>query len=290
MPPVRAIAATSRSVPTIEGAGVHLRRAFGFATPERFDPFLLLDDFRSDTPADYAPGFPWHPHRGIETITYLLKGRVAHGDSLGNLGTIAPGEVQWMTAGSGIVHQEMPQGDERGAMHGFQLWLNLPAAEKMSQPRYRGISAASIPRLELPGGGSIAIICGRAGGLQGPVTGISTDPTYLDITLPPLGRLRHPAPAGTTAFAYVIAGAARFAPGAKEESPDTTLVLFGEGEEIEVTGGAAGARFLFFAGRPLAEPIAWQGPIVMNSQEQLRQAFAEYRNGTFLKHPQPAGI
>ncbi len=290
MPTIRAIAAISRSVPTLEGAGVHLRRAFGFATPERFDPFLLLDDFRSDTPAHYAAGFPWHPHRGIETITYLLKGEVAHGDSLGNHGTITAGAVQWMTAGSGIIHQEMPKGDDGGAMHGFQLWLNLPAAEKMSQPRYRGITAADIPRLALPGGGTLGIICGRVADCQGPVTGISTDPTYLDISLPPDGRLHQPTPSGHTAFAYVIAGAARFAPEEAKECLDTTLVLFSEGEGIEVVAGRSGVRFLFCTGRPLAEPVAWQGPIVMNSQAELNEAFAEYRKGTFLKHPRPAGI
>ena len=280
---IRIPTATSSSVPTIEGAGVHLRRAFGFTAPERNDPFLLLDDFRSDSPADYQAGFPWHPHRGIETITYLLKGEVDHGDSLGNSGTISAGDVQWMTAGSGIIHQEMPRGDSKGAMHGFQLWLNLPAAEKMTRPRYRDIRAASIPWVDHGNGSRIGVICGRVGEVCGPVTGISTDPSYLDIILPAGTAFRQPTTPGYTVLAYVIAGSASFAPGQAKSLAEMTLVRFGDGEEIMVQAGASGARFLLFCGRPLQEPIAWRGPIVMNTEEQLRQAFAEYQAGTFLK-------
>ncbi|MDK9706973.1 MAG: pirin family protein [Desulforhopalus sp.] len=280
---IRSISGTTTSVPTLEGAGVHLRRAFGFHSPQLTDPFLLLDDFRSDVPSHYLKGFPWHPHRGIETITYMLKGEAEHGDSLGNRGVIAGGDVQWMTAGGGIIHQEMPRGDANGAMHGFQLWLNLPASEKMCPPRYRGITAGEIPEVQLPSGARIKIICGRVGDTRGPVTDISTDPEYLDITLPAGGSINHPTRPGYTAMAYVIDGFGRFAPDAASECGNTTLVTFSDGEEIVVTAGNHGLRFLFIAGKPLREPIAWQGPIVMNTAEELLQAFQEYRNGTFLK-------
>lgn len=278
----RSIAGTVSSVPTLEGAGVHLRRAFGFHSPERNDPFLLFDDFRSDTPAHYLQGFPWHPHRGIETITYMLKGEVEHGDSLGNSGIISGGDVQWMTAGGGIIHQEMPKGDKDGAMHGFQLWLNLPAGEKMCAPRYRGITPREIPELTLESGAVIKLICGRIGDTLGPVTGITTDPEYLDISLPAGCTFIHPTRPGYTAMAYVIGGSGRFAPDAAAECGNTTLVMFSDGDEIKTTAGGQGLRFLFMAGRPLREPIAWQGPIVMNTEEELTQAFQEYRNGTFL--------
>ncbi len=283
MAKIRSIESITASVPTREGAGVHLRRAFGFHSPEKNDPFLLFDDFRSDTPAHYLQGFPWHPHRGIETITYMLKGEVEHGDSLGNSGVISGGDVQWMTAGGGIIHQEMPKGDENGAMHGFQLWLNLPAREKMCPPRYRGITPKEIPEVKLQSGAIIKIICGRIGDTVGPVTDISTDPEYLDITLPPAGTLTHPTRPGYTAMAYVIDGSGRFAPDeGKAECGNTTLVIFSDGDDITVTAGSQGLRFLFMAGKPLREPIAWQGPIVMNTEEELVQAFQEYRNGTFL--------
>ncbi len=282
MAKIRSIASTVISVPTLEGAGVHLRRAFGFHSPEKTDPFLLFDDFRSDTPAHYLQGFPWHPHRGIETITYMLKGEVEHGDSLGNHGVISGGDVQWMTAGGGIIHQEMPKGNENGAMHGFQLWLNLPAREKMLPPRYRGITPQEIPEIKLESGTIIKVICGRIGDTIGPVTGISTDPEYLDITLPAGGTLTHPTHQGYTAMAYVIGGSGFFAPDAKTECANTTLVIFSDGNKTTVTAGSQGLRFLFMAGRPLRETIAWQGPIVMNTEEELVQAFQEYRNGTFL--------
>jgi redox-sensitive bicupin YhaK (pirin superfamily) len=280
---IRSIESISTSIPTREGAGVHLRRAFGFHTPERTDPFLLFDDFRSDTPAHYLPGFPWHPHRGIETITYMLKGEVEHGDSLGNHGVISGGDVQWMTAGGGIIHQEMPKGDKDGAMHGFQLWLNLPAKEKMCPPRYRGISPKDIPEVPLHSGATVKIICGRVDDVLGPVTGISTDPEYLDFTLPADTTLSHPTRPGYTAMVYVIGGSGHFAPDATSECGNTNLVIFTDGDEIVVAAGRQGLRFLLMTGKPLHEPIAWQGPIVMNTDEELVQAFQEYRNGTFLR-------
>jgi len=282
MTTIRSIASTVSSAPTLEGAGVHLRRAFGFHSPEKSDPFLLFDDFRSDTPAHYLKGFPWHPHRGIDTITYMLRGDVEHGDSLGNSGIISDGDVQWMTAGGGIIHQEMPKGDKNGAMHGFQLWLNLPAKEKMCPPRYRGMTAQDIPEVQLDSGAKVKIICGRIGDTAGPVTGVSTDPEYLDVTLPAGTSFSHPTRPGYTVMAYVIGGSGRFAPNATAECGNTTLVIFTDGEEVAVSAGSQGLRFLFLAGKPLREPIAWQGPIVMNTQEELAQAFEEYRNGTFL--------
>ena len=280
----RQIVQTHLSTPTLEGAGVHLRRAFGFHDTHLFDPFLLFDDFRADLPEHYLKGFPWHPHRGIETITYVLKGDVEHGDSLGNRGTISSGDVQWMTAGSGIIHQEMPKGDAQGAMHGFQLWLNLPAAEKMQHPRYRDIGAATIPTLHTKDGVAIKVISGRIGDLEGPVSGISTDPTYLDISIPALVSTTIPTPLDYTALAYVIAGSGSLAPDFDQVLGDHSLVLFGKGDQICTAAGAEGLRFLLMIGKPLAEPIAWQGPIVMNSQQELQQAFLEYRQGTFLRH------
>jgi quercetin 2,3-dioxygenase len=278
----RSIESITTSVPTREGAGVHLRRAFGFHTPEKTDPFLLFDDFRSDIPAHYLQGFPWHPHRGIETITYMLKGEVEHGDSLGNRGVISGGDVQWMTAGGGIIHQEMPKGDGNGAMHGFQLWLNLPTREKMCPPRYRGITPKQIPEVRLESGATIKVICGRIGEKVGPVTDISTDPEYLDITLPAGATVTHSTRTGYTAMAYVIDGSGLFAPNATSECGNTTLVMFSDGDKIIAAAGNQGLRFLLMTGKPLHEPIAWQGPIVMNTEEELVQAFQEYRNGTFL--------
>lgn len=283
----RTVVESSSSSPTIEGAGVHLHRAIGFHTPERHDPFLLFDDFRSDTPELFLKGFPWHPHRGIETITYVLKGDVEHGDSLGNKGVISGGDVQWMTAGSGIVHQEMPKGDVNGSMHGFQLWLNLPADQKMCAPKYRDIARTEIPEILASDGVSIKVICGEVSGVKGPVTGIATDPGYLDITLQPSMRYTHPTKSGYTVMAYVIAGKGDFGQDIAEEFGNKTYLLFGDGDEISVQAGETGLRFLFFSGKPLGEPIAWQGPIVMNTKEELRQAFQEYQQGTFLRHQQP---
>jgi redox-sensitive bicupin YhaK (pirin superfamily) len=284
MTKTRTISETSSSVPTLEGAGVHLRRAFGFETPERYDPFLLFDDFRSDLIDHYIKGFPWHPHRGIETITYVLKGDVEHGDSLGNKGIISDGDIQWMTAGSGIIHQEMPQGDADGSMHGFQLWLNLPAEEKMCPPRYRDVKAGDIPTVELENGTTVKIICGELDKIMGPVSGISTRPEYLDVTMPPAASFSHSCHAGHTALAYVINGSGRFAPDSSKLCSNTDLIRFSDGDEISIEASTTGLRFLLFSGKPLGEPIAWRGPIVMNSEEQLQQAFREYQEGTFLKH------
>jgi len=290
-----------KSKPTLEGAGVHLHRAFGgSADAHTFDPFLLLDDFRNDRPQDYAPGFPWHPHRGIETITYVLRGRVAHGDSMGNQGAITSGDVQWMTAGSGILHQEMPEGDTDGRMYGFQLWANLPRANKMMHPRYQDIKSAQIPEVTLEGGVTARVICGEVMGVRGPVENIVIDPQYLDVTMPAKTRFTFPTLPGHTVFAYVVDGKATFC---DEQDPfayeregsnyfdmqhdrwldDRTLILFGDGEQILVTTEDHPVRFLLVSGRPIHEPIAWYGPIVMNSEKELRQAFEELERGTFIK-------
>lgn len=264
-----------------EGAGVKLRRVFGYYEAPLFDPFLMLDDFRSDRPADFVKGFPWHPHRGIETITYVLRGDVEHGDSLGNKGVISSGDVQWMTAGSGIIHQEMPMGDAGGSMHGFQLWANLPARDKMTPPRYLGVTAGEIPEVECPDGTRVKIIAGALGGAQGPVAGVAIDPEYMDCTTPPGVEFVHPARRGHTAFLYVIGGS-----GSVNGTPveNRTLVLFGDGDELAVTAGHEPVRFLLLTGKPLGEPVAWRGPIVMNTQEEIATAFREYQEGTFIKH------
>jgi redox-sensitive bicupin YhaK (pirin superfamily) len=302
---VRNVARLVEAKPTLEGAGVHLRRAFGFGRTSEFDPFLLLDDFRNDRPADYAAGFPWHPHRGIETITYVLAGSVEHRDSLGNEGSIGPGDVQWMTAGSGIVHQEMPRGDAAGRMHGFQLWANLPAALKMSAPRYQEVKAAEIPVVRGEDGTEVRIVCGRYGDARGPVEGVAAEPTYLDVSV--LGGRRATLAVATArnAFAYVFAGAGDFCnargplhvptegAGWSDTVPpahagDRTLVVFDRGDEVTVQAREEGVRFLLVSGIPLGEPVAWYGPIVMNTQEELRHAYAELEAGTFLKHSRSA--
>jgi hypothetical protein len=289
-----------QTTPTIEGAGVRLQRAFGFGKTAEFDPFLLLDDFRSDNPADYVAGFPWHPHRGIETITYVLAGEVAHGDSLGNKGRMTAGDVQWMTAGSGILHQEMPKGDATGRMHGFQLWANLPASLKMTAPRYQDIPSSAIPEVTEDDGARARIICGEFWGKRGPVEGVAADPRYVDISIPPGKRKRIQVETDRNAFAYVFAGAGAFrdasAPRAvlTESAVDAnapmaydarnhSLVLFDRGDEIVVQAGPEGIRFLLVSGKPLEEPIAWQGPIVMNTQAELMQAWRELENGTFIR-------
>ena len=296
----RRIRKVIKSRPTLEGAGVHLHRAIGFGEPQTFDPFLLLDDFRSDTPQEYLKGFPWHPHRGIETITYVLAGDVEHGDSMGNGGVISAGDVQWMTAGSGIIHQEMPKGDPQGRMYGFQLWANLPAANKMMAPRYQGITSAEIPEVTDAAGNKIKIICGEVNGTQGPVQDIVTDPEYLDITVLPGATFTHPTPRGHTAFAYIIEGRGEFcrqrdpysyeAEGENymdmEHEPllaDRHLVLFDQGDAIAVRTEEEAVRFLLISGKPIGEPIAWRGPIVMNTQQELRTAFEELQRGTFIK-------
>ena len=276
----RPVEAVQPSVPTTEGAGVRLRRVFGRVDP-RLDPFLLLDDFRSDDPDDYIAGFPWHPHRGMETISYLLHGALAHGDSLGNTGDLGPGDVQWMTAGSGIIHEEMPRQTE-GLLHGFQLWANLPAAHKMMAPRYQDVPAAEIPEVTLDGGVVARVICGEVGGTSGPVRDIVTEPTYLDLRLPANGELEHPVPRPHNAFAYLFEGEARFGPDGGQPVGAGHLVIFGAGDGVQVRATDQAARLLLVAGRPLGEPVAWGGPIVMNTDEELRRAFADYQDGTFL--------
>lgn len=270
-----------RGEPVIEGAGVHLRRVFGFNDTSLFDPFLMLDDFRSDSPEEFLSGFPWHPHRGIETITYVLKGDVEHGDSLGNKGVISSGDVQWMTAGSGIIHQEMPKGDDQGSMYGFQLWANLPSGQKMMEPRYRDISAAEIPEVELKDGTRIKIIAGKVSGVSGPVDDILIDPEYLDCLVPAATEFVHKTKNGYTTFLYVIDGEGSVA---HASVSNHTLLLFGDGAEVAVTTSDSHLRFLLLSGRPLRESIAWRGPIVMNTQEELEQAFSELRSETFIKH------
>jgi quercetin 2,3-dioxygenase len=285
--PVRAVKLSHSSRQTLEGAGVRLDRAFGNGDEREFDPFLMLDDFRNDDPAHYRRGFPWHPHRGMETITYVLEGEVDHADSMGNKGTIGAGDVQWMTAGSGIIHQEMPRGDADGRMGGFQLWLNLPAASKMTAPRYQGMASAQIPEVEQDGA-LVRVIAGTVDGVTGPVTDIFVDPEYLDVRLQPGVSWQHPTPPGHTVFAYVYEGAVRFGEeaGLAEADPGR-VVLFGEGDSVAATAGADGARFLFASGRPLHEPIAWRGPVVMNTAQELEEAWRELDAGTFVKHAKP---
>jgi redox-sensitive bicupin YhaK (pirin superfamily) len=288
-----------QSRPTLEGAGVHLRRAFGFGDPHDFDPFLLFDDFRNDNPEEYLRGFPWHPHRGIETITYVLAGTVDHGDSLGNHGTLGAGDVQWMTAGSGIMHQEMPKGDERGRMHGFQLWANLPSSLKMTAPRYQDISGRDVPEVTDDDGTRVRVVCGDFWGVSGPVDGIAAEPRYLDISVPPGRRKTLPVATSNHAFAYIFAGSGSFrnasdprqvktdrVGGAEvdpEETGNRSLILFDTGDEVTVQAGDMGIRFLLVSGKPIEEPVAWYGPIVMNTEQELRQAVAEIRQGTFIK-------
>jgi redox-sensitive bicupin YhaK (pirin superfamily) len=291
-----------KSRPTIEGAGVHLKRAFGNYEVDQLDPFLLLDDFHSNNPGDYLLGFPWHPHRGIETITYILHGEVEHGDSLGNRGVIHPGDVQWMTAGSGIIHQEMPKGTSNGLLWGYQLWANLPASQKMMDPRYRDVKQAQIPEVEMDSGAKVKIICGQVKGVVGPVKDIVTDPEYLDVSLPPQTNFAHPVKKGHTIFAYVVEGKGYFD---QERNPynyevtgvnyfdlkrecllgQENLVLYERaGDQVMVKTEDNPVRFLLVSGKPLGEPVAWYGPIVMNTQEELRIAFEEYQNGTFIKN------
>jgi redox-sensitive bicupin YhaK (pirin superfamily) len=281
---VRNIKKVFKSKKTVEGAGVHLKRVFGFSEVGLFDPFLLLDDFRSGNPNDYRKGFPWHPHRGIETITYILRGIVEHGDSLHNEGSIDSGDVQWMTAGSGIIHQEMPQGDASGRMEGFQLWANLPAAEKMMPPRYRDVKSKNIPTITLDNKVKIKIICGTVNNVRGPVQGIMIDPEYLDVAVPAHTVYQHPTKPGHRVFAYVIAGQGYFCKEKKPVVNNGTLVLFEDGNTVQIETAEDSLRFLLISGKPLEEPVAWYGPIVMNSQEELQLAFEEYREGTFLKH------
>jgi len=297
---IRPVKRLIKSKPTLEGAGVHLRRAFGFGNTKDFDPFLLLDDFRNDVPEDYLAGFPWHPHRGIETITYVLAGTVAHGDSMGNNGVIGAGDVQWMTAGSGIIHQEMPKGDHVGRMHGFQLWGNLPSSLKMTAPRYQEVKSAEIPEISDDDGTHVRVVCGSFWGKTGPVQGVAADPIYLDVSVSPGKRKTLPVETVRHAFAYVFASSGKFCNASGPlavpteaikwldtnppvEADNRSLILFDRGDEVTVQAGDDGIRFLLVSGKPLEEPVAWYGPIVMNTQEQLRQAFTELEEGRFLR-------
>ncbi|MEQ1896045.1 MAG: pirin family protein [Vicinamibacterales bacterium] len=297
---IRAVKHASPSTPTMEGAGVRLRRGFGFGQTRDYDPFLLFDDFRGDTPDDYLAGFPWHPHRGIETITYVLAGSVEHGDSLGNRGSLGSGDVQWMTAGSGIMHQEMPKGDAQGRMHGFQLWANLPRSLKMTTPRYQDIAGKDIPVVTDDDGTSVRVVCGEFWGQKGPVEGVAADPRYLDISVLPGQRKRLTVEIDRHAFAYVFAGSGSFRDASapqgvltestsgdsqvyRDDVANHSLVLFDQGDEVVVQAGDQGIRFLLVSGQPLEEPVAWKGPIVMNTAEELRQAFAELGAGTFIR-------
>lgn len=277
----RAIKAIHTGESVTEGAGVKLRRVFGYAEAPDFDPFLMFDDFRSDNPDDFLRGFPWHPHRGIETITYVIQGDVEHGDSLGNIGVISSGDVQWMTAGSGIIHQEMPKGDGSGSMHGFQLWANLPASDKMMDPRYRDLTAEQIPQVLLADGTQVKVIAGQFHGTKGPMDDIVIQPEYLDCRVPSGSIFVHHLPIDHTSFIYVIDGSGTVD---NQQVRNRTLVLFDSGESLAVTAGENGLRFLLVSGKPLSEPIAWGGPIVMNTQAELDLAFREYREGTFIKH------
>jgi quercetin 2,3-dioxygenase len=297
---IRPVKKVLQTRPTLEGAGVRLQRAFGFGDTTEFDPFLLFDDFRNEKPDDYLAGFPWHPHRGIETITYVLAGSVDHGDSLGNRGSLGAGDVQWMTAGSGILHQEMPKGDPHGRMHGFQLWANLPSSLKMTRPRYQDVAAADIPEIVDDDGTRVRVICGEFWGRKGPVEGVAADPRYIDVSVLPGQRKRLAVETPRHAFAYVFAGSGTFrdasaprgvlteqvgssAGSAISETRNRSLVLFDSGDEVLVQAGDEGIRFLLVSGKPLEEPVAWYGPIVMNTEQQLREAYAELRAGTFIK-------
>jgi len=300
---IRPVKRIIESRPTMEGAGVKLRRAFGFGETSEFDPFLLFDDFRNDRPDDYRAGFPWHPHRGIETITYVLAGTVDHGDSLGNRGKLGAGDVQWMTAGSGILHQEMPQGDQHGRMHGFQLWANLPSSLKMTTPRYQDIKAAEIPEIVDDDGTRVSVVCGEFWGKRGPVEGVAADPRYLDVWVPPGRRKTLPVETERHAFAYVFEGSGSFRSASqplgvltekgqpdgsevlvREQTGNRSLVLFDSGDEVTVEAGEEGIRFLLVSGKPIEEPVAWYGPIVMNTRKELEQAVSELRDGSFIKH------
>ncbi len=297
---IRPVKSITQAHPAIEGAGVRLRRAFGFGKTEEFDPFLLFDDFRNERPEDFTAGFPWHPHRGIETITYVLAGTVNHGDSLGNKGSLNSGDVQWMTAGRGIMHQEMPKGDATGRMHGFQLWANLPASLKMTEPRYQDVTADAIPEVTDDDGTKVRVIIGSFWGQRGPVEGIAADPRYLDVSVPPGKRKTLPVEIGRSAFAYVFDGSGTFrdASGPQPVMTERTdgsnrtelmdagnrsLVLFDRGDEVTVQAGDHGIRFLLVSGKPLQEPVAWYGPIVMNTEAELQQAYEELRAGTFIR-------
>jgi quercetin 2,3-dioxygenase len=269
--------------PTMEGAGVLLHRVFGHAELPLFDPFLMLDDFGSTAADEYMAGFPWHPHRGIETVTYMLHGSVAHGDSLGNAGVIRDGQIQWMTAGGGIVHQEMPE-RQADYLRGIQLWVNLPARDKMMAPRYQDIAADAFPMVRNQAGVEVRVIAGVFEKARGPVKDLVIDPGYLDVRVPPGARFEHALSGKHTAFAYILDGSGVLDAG-RPALTKGQLALFGPGPAVCATAEKSSLRFLLVSGRPLGEPIAWGGPIVMNTQTELDQAFREYRDGTFIKKP-----
>jgi quercetin 2,3-dioxygenase len=278
----RKISRLFKSQPTIEGAGVHLKRAFGYHQVPLLDPFLLLDDFHSDNPEDYMAGFPSHPHRGIETVTYMLYGSVKHKDSIGNSGVIQDGDVQWMTAGSGIIHSEMPQ-KQKGDFRGFQLWVNLPASHKMTPPRYREVKQEQIPEITLDKDVKIKILCGEVAGTKGPVKDIVVDCVYLDVTVPVNAAFEYPMKSDYTVFAYVIQGTGYFDADKTQQINEDHLVLFTVGDHIKITAVDRPLRFLLAFGKPIEEPVSWHGPIVMNTREELQIAFEEFQNGTFIK-------
>jgi quercetin 2,3-dioxygenase len=304
---IRPVAHISGTTTHMEGAGVQLERVFGFGDPRLTDPFLMMDDFRNDDPRLYKAGFPWHPHRGIETITYVLAGEVDHGDSLGNRGVLGAGDVQWMTAGSGIMHQEMPRGDAKGRMHGFQLWANLPSHLKMTTPRYQDVKSGEIPEIVDDDGAKVRVVVGEFWGRKGPVDGIAADPQYLDISVPPGRRKVFKVDTYRTAFAYIFEGSATFRDASnpfgvlvekevngeevhlRDLSGNRTLVVFGTGDEVVVQAGPEGVRFLLVSGAPIQEPVAWHGPIVMNTREELVTAVRELQTGQFIKEGVRAG-
>jgi quercetin 2,3-dioxygenase len=262
---------------TLEGTGVRLKRVLGNDDNSTLDPFLLLDHFGSDNPEDYILGFPWHPHRGMETVTYMWTGEVEHGDSIGNKGVIKSGDVQWMTAGSGIIHQEMPQKYD-GLMQGFQLWVNLPAAKKMITPKYRGIEKKQIPTVETDGA-KVKVIAGKVAGTTGPVHDLAIEIEYFDVELAAGKTFEHIVPKGNTVFAYVIEGGVETA---GRQVQQGQCAVFGEGIKVKISA-VKDSRFLFVSGEPLGEPVAWRGPIVMNTEEELDVAFEELELGTFIK-------
>ena len=298
---IRAVKSITEAIKTMEGAGVELYRAFGFTDPTELDPFLLFDDFRNDNPLSFEKGFPWHPHRGIETITYVLEGNVDHADSLGNSGSLGAGDIQWMTSGSGILHQEMPKGNSKGQMHGFQLWANLPSELKMTNPRYQDVNSSEIPEIIDDDGTRVKVIVGSFWGKTGPVDGIAADPQYLDIYVPAGVKKTFPVDTYRKTFAYIFDGSGAFDSASipkgvllekeirgeelniRDMSGNRTLVSFDTGDFVSVQAGENGIRFLLISGKPIQEPVAWHGPVVMNTREELIQAFDELKNGTFIK-------
>ncbi|MEN3365299.1 MAG: quercetin 2,3-dioxygenase [Burkholderiales bacterium] len=271
------------SVATSDGAGVKLRRSLGQAQGMRLDPFLMLDEFSSDNPGDYIAGFPAHPHRGFETVTYMLDGHMRHEDHLGNVGELMSGGVQWMTAGRGIVHSEMPQ-QEQGRMRGFQLWINLPANEKMKPAGYRDIQAADIPSVELAGGGRVKVIAGTVDSdgklVAGPVQGLTTEPLYLDVELPRGASFSQPVKSGHQAFVYPYEGSVKIGSGALKTQ---SAGILSDGDRVEISAGEEGARFIVLAGRPLREPVVQYGPFVMNTVEEIEQAIMDFQSGKFTE-------